>query len=121
MTSPNPDRTRAAFEAAGLEARRVRSFETAQGPQRQTFFWMGDVICEVVGPDDGDGDGPATPWGLALTVRDLEATHRSLAPAVTAIKPAVQPGRSVCTLRSDEMSTPILFISPHPSEGGESS
>lgn len=114
VATPNPDRTHAAFEAAGLAARRVRSFDAAQGRQRQTFFWMGDVICEVVGPDEGAGDGPASVWGLALTVRDIDSTHRSLAPLVSDVKPALQPHRRVCTLKAPCIETPILFISPHP-------
>ena len=121
VMTPDPSRTQAAFEAAGLDARRSRRVETDRGTRRQTFFWFGDVICEVVGPDDGRGDGPAKLWGVALTVRDIEATHRSLTPAVTELKPAVQPGRRVCTLTASAVSTPILFISPHREGVGEQS
>lgn len=111
--TPNPDRTQIAFEAQGLEARRVRRFETKDGPRRQTFFWLGDVICEVVGPDDGEGEGEARWWGLALTVRDIDATATWLGDQAGTVKPAVQPGRRVTTLKSDDATTPILFISEH--------
>lgn len=113
VMTPNPDRTQSAFEAEGLEARRVRRIETSKGPRRQTFFWLGDVICEVGGPDDGDGDGPAAWWGLALTVADIDATASFYGDHASSVKDAVQPGRRVCTLRSPRSTTPVLFISPH--------
>lgn len=113
VMTPNPDRTQRAFEAQGLEARKVRRFETSDGPRRQTFFWMGDAICEVVGPDDGEGGGAARLWGLALTVSDIEATAAWLGEQAGPVKDAVQPGRRVTTLRSEAATTPILFISEH--------
>ena len=113
VMTPNPDRTQAAFEAQRLDARRVRRIETSKGTRRQTFFWMGDVICEVGGPDDGTGDGPATWWGLALTVADIDATVRFYGENASPVKAAVQPGRRVSTLRSRRSTTPVLLISPH--------
>jgi len=115
VMTPDSDRTTEAFEAQGIDARRVRRIELEGGDRRQTFFWLGDVICEVVGPDEPAGDGPAQWWGLALTVRDLEATVTLLGEAASPIKPAVQPGRFVSTLRRDVgLGVPILFISEHP-------
>lgn len=114
VMTPDCDRTTAAFEAKGIEARRVRSIPLESGDRRQTFFWLGDVICEVVGPDEAQGEAPARWWGLALTVRDLEATVALLGDACTPIKAAVQPGRQVSTLRSQAgLGVPILFISEH--------
>ena len=113
VMTPNPDRTQAAFEAQGLEARRVRRIETSKGTRRQTFFWMGDVICEVGGPDDGTGDDPAIWWGLALTVADIDTTAGFYGEHASTVKDAVQPGRRVTTLRSPRSTTPVLFISPH--------
>lgn len=118
VMTPDADRTTAAFEAQGLEARRVRRIELPDGDRRQTFFWLGDVICEVVGPDQPDGDGPARWWGLALTVADLGETKSLLGELATEIKPAVQPGRFVSTLRRDAgLGVPILFISSHEPDG----
>lgn len=91
----------------------MRRLETSKGTRRQTFFWMGDVICEVGGPDEGNGDGPATWWGLALTVDDIDATAGFYGEHASAVKDAVQPGRRVSTLRSPRSTTPVLFISPH--------
>jgi len=117
VMTPNCDRTTSAFEAKGLDARRVRKIELPTGDRRQTFFWMGDVICELVGPDEPAGEGPATWWGLALTVRDIEATGALLGDLVTPIKPAVQPGRFVRTLKRDAgLGVPLLFISEHPKD-----
>lgn len=114
VTTPDSDRTTAEFEAAGFDVRRVRRIPQEGGDRRQTFFWLGDVICEVVGPDEPTGSGPASWWGLALTVQDLEATAELLGDVLTPIKPAVQPGRVVSTLAGDVgPPVPILFISPH--------
>jgi len=115
VMSPDCDRTTASFEDHGLEARRVRKIELPDGDRRQTFFWMGDVICELVGPDQADGsERSAQWWGLALTVRDLDITASLLGDLVTPVKPAVQPGRQVCTLRRDAgLGVPLLFISEH--------
>lgn len=114
VMSPDCDRTTQRFESAGLEARRVRLIESASGTRRQTFFWMGDVVCEMVGPDVASGDGPATWWGLALTVRELDTARTLLGDHATDIKDAVQPGRQVCTVRSQaNLEVPTLLISPH--------
>ncbi len=114
VMTPDSDRTTERFEAQGIEARRVRKIELAGGDRRQTFFWLGDVICEVVGPDQADGDGPARWWGLALTVRDIESTAELLGDLLTPVKPAVQPGRLVATLKSTAgLGVPMMFISPH--------
>jgi hypothetical protein len=114
VMTPDCDRSTQAFGAQGLEARRVRTIELPDGDRRQTFFWMGDVICEMVGPDAPDGDGPARWWGMALTVRDIEATVDLLGDLATPIKQAVQPGRLVSTLKRDAgLGVPLLFISEH--------
>ncbi|MEM7092930.1 MAG: hypothetical protein AAF567_08000 [Actinomycetota bacterium] len=113
VMTPNADRTHDAFAGAGIEARRVRRFETKKGTHRQTFYWLGDVICEVAGADDGRGDDPASWWGLALTVADIESTAAFFGDSCTPVKDAVQPGRKVTTLRSPDSTTPILFISEH--------
>ena len=117
VMTPDCDRTTSNFEAKGIEARRVRKIPLEGGDRRQTFFWLGDVICEVVGPEEPDGEGPAQWWGLALTVRDLDSTVALLGDAVTPIKPAVQPGRYVSTVRRDAgLGVPVLLISEHPTK-----
>lgn len=114
VMTPDCDRTTARFEKAGLSARRVRLIESSSGTRRQTFFWMGDVVCELVGPDEPSGDGPAKWWGLALTVEDIAGARAVLGERATDLKEAVQPGRHVCTIRSGaDLVVPTLLISPH--------
>ena len=71
---PIPLRTTAAFEAAGLPARRTRLTDTYGSPLLQTFFRAGEVIIELIGPQEAAGDGPTAFFGLAHTVADLDAT-----------------------------------------------
>lgn len=114
VMTPDCDRTTSQFERAGIEARRVRLIDTPSGTRRQTFFWLGDVVCELVGPDEASGEGPSAWWGLALTVSDLDHAHARLGDNATEIKDAVQPGRMVCTVRSSAgLAVPTLLISPH--------
>jgi hypothetical protein len=117
--SPNMDRTTAALVAAGLDHRRTRTFEAGDRTMRQAFFWMGDVILELAGEDAAHGADPATLWGLALTCHDLHGAAAELGDALGAIKPAVQRGREIATLRTRELgiSVPVALMSPHPRSG----
>jgi hypothetical protein len=83
--------------------------------RRQTFFWLGDVILELVGADEPEGDGPSKVWGLALTCSDLDATAATLGDKCGDPKPAVQRGRRIATLRTSALgiSIPIALMSPH--------
>jgi hypothetical protein len=114
--SPDMDRTISALVAAGLDHRRTRTFEAGDRTMRQAFFWMGDVILELAGEDAAHGAGPATLWGLALTCDDLPAAAAELGDALGVIKPAVQRGREIATLRTRELgiSIPVALMSPHP-------
>jgi hypothetical protein len=114
-------RTTAALEAVGFEARRVRDTDTYGAPMRQTFFKAGEVIIELIGPQEpadrpGDrpGDGPAGFFGLALTVADLDAAAAMLGNALGAPKDAVQPGRRIATLRHRDLgiSVAIALMTP---------
>ncbi len=115
VTTPDCDRTTAALEAAGLEVRRVRRLEAGGRARRQTFFWLGQVILELVGPDDAVGDGPAALWGLALVSPDLDATVAALGPHSSPARPAVQQGRRITTIETRELdiSVPLAVMSPH--------
>jgi len=115
MFTPNLQRTIAALEHAGFEARRVRDVPGTVPLRQQVFFWAGPTIIELVGPAEPSGDGPATLWGLAVSCNDLDLAHDHLAGALTAPKPAVQPGRRIATLRTRDLdiSTAIAFMSPH--------
>lgn len=114
--SPSMERTSTALQAAGLEHRRTRTFEVGGEMRRQDFFWLGDVILELVGLDGIAGDGPATWWGLALECRDLDLAAERLGDALGRVKDAVQPGRRIATIRTRDLgvSVPIALMSPHP-------
>jgi hypothetical protein len=114
--TPDMDRTTAALVAAGLDHRRDRRFEVDGRARRQAFFRLGDVILELAGSDDAHDPGPARLWGLAFTVDDLDATASVLGDRLGRVKDAVQAGRRIATLRTEELgvSVPIALMSPHP-------
>jgi hypothetical protein len=111
-------RTIAACEAAGLEVRGGRSTTSYGAPMRQTFFWVGDVILELVGPDAGEPttDEPTSIFGLALVADDLDATGHALGDLLGTPKDAVQAGRRIAGLRGKEVGIglPLAVMSPHP-------
>jgi hypothetical protein len=113
--SPDLGRTIGALEAAGLDLRRTRDTGTYGAPMQQAFFKLGEVILELVGPKEPSGDGPLRFYGLAWTVRDLDATAAHLGDRLKPAKDAVQPGRRIATLASSGGSTvPHAFMSPEP-------
>jgi hypothetical protein len=120
VATPNFPRTIAALADAGFVLRRERETGSYGSPMRQGFFRAGEVIIEVIGSADPNGEGPAGFYGLAFTVTDLDATARSLGEALGNLKDAVQPGRRIATLRHRNlhMSTAIAFMSPEPSATG---
>ncbi len=116
VLTPDLDRTIAAFESAGIEARRTRDIDSSQYgfEARQVFFRLGEVILELIGGKEPTGDGPAAFFGLAYTVADIDATQRLLGEHLPNVKDAVQPGRRIATLRHKEldMSVATAFMSP---------
>jgi hypothetical protein len=117
--TPALERTVAALQAAGLDLRRIREEPTPAGAPRQAFFRLGAVILEVVQEppeaiERGGGEGrPSFFWGLALLAPDLETTVAGLGDRVSEIRPAVQPGRRIATLRrSAGLSLPVALITP---------
>lgn len=111
------DRTLAAFRQAGLEVSGGRSTSSYGSPMRQSFLWAGDVIIELVGPDDAAAstDEPPSFFGLALVAPDLDATAAHLGDLMSTPKAAVQPGRRIAGLRGAAVgiSVPIAVMSPH--------
>lgn len=100
LVTPALSRTIDALERAGVELRRVR--EAGRGRQ-QAFFRLGPVILEVVGPAAASSSPPDDEprprfYGLAWTVRDLDATAAFLGDRLRPAKDAVQPGRRIATL-----------------------
>ncbi len=116
--TPALDRTVTALGGAGLDLRRIREEPTPAGAPRQAFFRLGATILELVQEPaevvERDGEGrPAFFWGLALLAPDLEATVAGLGDRVSEIRPAVQPGRRIASLRrSAGLSLPVALITP---------
>lgn len=114
--TPALDRTVAALQGAGLDLRRIREEPTPAGAPRQAFFRLGATILEVVQEppeaiERAGGDRPAFFWGLAFAAPDLEATVAGLGDRVSEVRPAVQPGRRIATLRrSAGLSVPVALI-----------
>jgi hypothetical protein len=105
------DRTAAALDAAGMPLRRV-----VQRPDgaRMGFRRLGPVILELVESRDA-APGPARFWGLVVVVQDLDALAQRFGDHLGPIKPAVQPGRHIATLRDTAgLGEPVAFMDPPP-------
>ncbi|KUI27647.1 glyoxalase [Mycobacterium sp. IS-1496] len=113
LMSPYLRRTAESLAALGVAPRRERDAELGGRPIRQVFFRLGEVILEVVGSPDTAGDGPSTLWGITYVVADIDATASFFGARTAPVKPAVQPGRRITTLRHRDlgMSVPTAMIS----------
>jgi hypothetical protein len=104
------ERTSDAVTAAtGAPRRRVREV----GAMRQGFHRLGPLILELVEHADLP-PGPASFWGLVIDVEDLEVAVEQLGPElISAAKPAVQPGRSIATVRPEAgLGLPVALMTP---------
>jgi hypothetical protein len=116
--TPALARTVAALEAAGLDLRRIREEPTPAGAPRQAFFRLGATILEVVQEpaEASERHGVSRPaffWGLAFLAPDLDATVAGLGERVSEIRPAVQLGRRIATLRrSAGLALPVALMTP---------
>lgn len=116
--TPALERTVASLETAGVDLRRIRDEPTPAGAPRQAFFRLGATILEVVQEpaeaiERGGVDRPAFFWGVALTAPELDQTVAGLGDHVSAVRPAVQPGRRIATLRrSAGLSLPVALMTP---------
>ena len=108
VVTPDFDRTAAALDAAGMPLRRVRD----AGTFRQGFRRLGPAILELVEAKTAPA-GAASFWGLVVIVEDLEALSDRLGEHLGSVKPAVQPGRRIATLRgSAGLSAAVAFMDP---------
>ena len=104
------DRTSDAITTVtGAPRRRVREV----GTMRQGFHRLGPLIVELVEPADLPV-GPAEFWGLVLNVEDLDVAVERLGPElISAAKPAVQPGRSIATVRAEAgLGVSVALMTP---------
>ena len=119
VLTPDLDRTIAACESAGLDLRRIRDTTSYGSPMRQAFFRLGPTILEVVSGDTGTGqpadDAPASWFGLAVDVADLDQVAVLLGDLLGTIKGAVQEGRRIATLRHKDlgMSVAVAAMDDH--------
>ncbi len=114
VRTPDPARTFACFESAGMVLRLEREAGTEERPLRQGFFRHGQARIEVVGPTEPVDDGPAAFWGLTLVVEDLDAAVEHLGPErCGAPRDAVQPGRRIAALtREADLPVRVALMSP---------
>jgi hypothetical protein len=123
--SPAFERSVAAIQDAGLDLRRIREEPTPAGAPRQAFFRLGHEILELVEEpfkvvERGGADRPVRFWGLALLVTDIEGAAEALAPHVSEVRAAVQPGRRIATVRrSAGLAEPLALMSIDEREAGE--
>ena len=116
--TPALERSVAALRAAGLDLRRIREEPTPAGAPRQAFFRLGATILEVVQEppeaiERAGGDHPAFFWALAFLAPDLEASAAAFGEHAGEVRPAVQPGRRIATVRrSAGLSLPVALMSP---------
>ncbi|MFM8626156.1 MAG: VOC family protein [Actinomycetota bacterium] len=95
----------------GLELRRVRPVGNGW---EQWFYKPDNTVIEVVTSPDLPR-GPATLWGMVASVDDLDAIATRLGDdVVSAPKAAVQPGRSISTVRqSVGLGVAFALMTPH--------
>jgi hypothetical protein len=100
------DRTSAALERAGAPLRRRA--------EPMAFHRLGPLVLEVV----ATGAAPAF-WGLVVVVAALDASARELGPLLGAVKPAVQPGRRIATVRREAgLPVALALMTPQPPRAG---
>ena len=109
VLTPDFDRSASVLARFGMPLRRVRQ---ASPTVRQGFRRLGPTILELVEASEL-GPGPARFWGLVVTVTELDALAERLGDRLGAVKPAVQPGRRIATLRASAgLGQAVAFISP---------
>ena len=116
--SPDLDRSVAALQAAGLDLRRVREEPTPAGAPRQAFFRLGrrDPRADPGARGGGRARRRARAPGALLGSRAARRGPRSraeqLGEQVGEVRPAVQPGRRIATVRrSAGLAVPLALMS----------
>lgn len=110
IATPDFDRTADAFRRAGMPLKRTRE----NGELRQGFRRLGSAIVELVYSPQLNGHDTHF-WGLTVVVISLEDLAERLGDQLGEVRPAVQPGRRIATLRpTDGVSPRVAFMSPEP-------
>lgn len=112
VATPDLERTTDALAAIGLTPRRTVDAARGDRDVRYRFFLLGTCVLELIAPAEPAGDVPAHFGGLAFTAPDLDAFTQVTGPPHA----AVQPGRRIVTLRTDDhgVSVPIAVLTPRP-------
>ena len=109
--TPDFNRTADALKRAGMPLKRTRE---APGGVRQGFRRLGPAIVEIVTSPEIAGPD-AYFWGLVVVVISLDELAERLGDHLGEIRPAVQPGRRIASLRkSAGLSPRVAFMSPEP-------
>jgi hypothetical protein len=111
MTTSLERTSNAIAAATGEPLKRIRE----AGPIRQGFHRLGEMIVEVVENRQVTG-ASASFWGFVWNVADLDAAAEMLgADVLTTPKAAVQPGRSIATVRSSAgLGIPMALMTVPP-------
>lgn len=117
VVSPDLQRSIDALATSGLVCRRIRDTTSDGAPVRQAFFKLGPVVVEVVAGESASSrpDGPSGWFGLAFDVDDLDQSADVLGDGLGPVKPAVQSGRRIATLRHKTfgISLAVAFMDDH--------
>ena len=94
-------------DATGAPLKRLRE----AGPMRQGFHRVGGLVIEVV-ERVGLAEGPASLWGLAICVEDLDAACAAIGDQnVGEPRDAVQPGRRIATIADGAgLGVPVVLM-----------
>src|SRR4051812_38299962 len=119
VSTPDTARAFEAFEAAGLELRRVRDAGTPQRPLRQGLLLTQGGLVEGAGPPDPPGGdaahAPAAFWGITC-VAALDVAARALGDRLGAPRDAVQAGRRIAIVdRAAGLGLPVALMTPRAS------
>jgi hypothetical protein len=112
VATPDVERTTEALTAVLGDPRRTVDAARGDVGTRYRFWLLGTCVLELIGPVDPSGDGPAHPVGLAFTAPDLGV----FAEVAGDPRPAVQPDRTIATLRTRDhhVSVPLAVLTPRP-------
>lgn len=107
LMTDDRDRSSAALAAAGGDERRRAG--PPEVPVAMAFVRLGESLVEVA-----EGGGAARLWGLVAVVEDLDGLAQRLGSDVLGeVRPAVQPGRRIATVRERPgLGTALAFMTP---------
>ncbi len=115
--TPDLDRTDSALAQVGFDRRRRRDASSDGLSRWQSFYRMGEVVLEVVGPSPAEEPtaAPATFWGLVIVTDRLDEAIARADGRIGDARTAVQPGRRIATVRSSAgLGVPVAFMDPEP-------